>query len=584
MSESSKFDYSGLKRVVKVGMNYRLLFITVVIVAIVGAFVSTFRPYLMKDAIDLYILNKDLNGLFNFILIICGVLILEVFLNFSLIYLANKIAQKVIRYLRVKLFNHIIKFRLSYFDRTPNGIIVTRSVSDIETIAEIFNNGILTLMVDVLRIILIISMMYYMNWMVASIIIIILPLMIIITNQFQKVLKRVYQAERNLTAKLNSFVQERLTGMTIVQLFNREQKEYEKFRVINKELRNAFLKTNVYFALLFPIVDIVSSLAIGLLLWFGGLRTALHGDLSVGEVIVFISYINLLTQPMRQIADRFNSIQRGLIGADRVFKILDEDQSLPDDGKDEIKEVKGEIEFDDVRFSYVEGSEVLKGVSFHAKPGETIAIVGATGAGKSTIINLLSRFYDIDSGDIKIDGKSIYSLKMNNLRSHIAVVLQDVFLFNTNIYDNIILGNKDIGLDEVKRAAKEIGIHDFIESLPNGYFYEVNERGGSLSVGQRQLISFLRAYVYNPAILVLDEATSSIDTASENLIQKATEKLTQGRSSIIIAHRLSTIQQADQILVMENGKIVERGTHQELLDQKGYYQKLFDVQFQTNEI
>lgn len=584
MSESSKFDYSGLKRVVKVGMNYRLLFITVVIVAIVGAFVSTFRPYLMKDAIDLYILNKDLNGLFNFILIICGVLILEVFLNFSLIYLANKIAQKVIRYLRVKLFNHIIKFRLSYFDRTPNGIIVTRSVSDIETIAEIFNNGILTLMVDMLRIILIISMMYYMNWMVASIIIFILPLMIIITNQFQKVLKRVYQAERNLTAKLNSFVQERLTGMTIVQLFNREQKEYEKFRVINKELRNAFLKTNVYFALLFPIVDIVSSLAIGLLLWFGGLRTALHGDLSVGEVIVFISYINLLTQPMRQIADRFNSIQRGLIGADRVFKILDEDQSLPDDGKDEIKEVKGEIEFDDVRFSYVEGSEVLKGVSFHAKPGETIAIVGATGAGKSTIINLLSRFYDIDSGDIKIDGKSIYSLKMTNLRSHIAVVLQDVFLFNTNIYDNIILGNKDIGLDEVKRAAKEIGIHDFIESLPNGYFYEVNERGGSLSVGQRQLISFLRAYVYNPAILVLDEATSSIDTESENLIQKATEKLTQGRSSIIIAHRLSTIQQADQILVMENGKIVERGTHQELLDQKGYYQKLFEVQFQTNEI
>lgn len=584
MSDSNKFDFSGLKRVVKVGMNYRSLFITVVIVAIVGAFISTFRPYLMKDAIDLYILNKDLSGLFNFILIIGAVLILEVVLNFSLIFLANKIAQKVIRFLRVKLFNHIIKFRLTYFDRTPNGILVTRSVSDIETIAEIFNNGILTLMVDALRIILIISMMYYMNWMVASIIIVILPLMIIITNQFQKVLKKVYQAERNLTAKLNTFVQERLTGMTIVQLFNREKKEYESFKIINKELRNAFLKTNVYFALLFPVVDIVSSLAIGLLLWFGGLRTALHGDLSVGEVIVFISYINLLTQPMRQIADRFNSIQRGLIGADRVFKILDEDQSLPDDGKEKLDEVKGEIEFDNVRFSYIEGSEILKGVSFHAKPGETIAIVGATGAGKSTIINLLSRFYDIDSGDIKIDGKSIYSLKMSNLRSHIAVVLQDVFLFNTNIYDNIVLGNTNIGLEEVKRAAKEIGIHDFIESLPNGYLSEVNERGGSLSVGQRQLISFLRAYVYNPAILVLDEATSSIDTESENLIQEATEKLTKGRSSIIIAHRLSTIQKADQILVMENGQIVERGTHQELLDQKGYYQKLFEVQFQTNEI
>lgn len=584
MSDSSKFDFSGLKRVVKIGMSYRLLFFSVVFVAITSAVVSTFRPYLMKDAIDLYILNKDLQGLFYFILLICVILVFEVILNFSLIYLANKIAQKVIRYLRVRLFNHIIKFKLTYFDRTPNGILVTRSVSDIETIAEIFNNGILTLMVDALRITFIIGMMYYMNWMVASIVIIILPLMIIVTNQFQKVLKRVYQAERNLTAKLNTFVQERLTGMTIVQLFNRQAREYESFKSINKELRNAFLKTNVYFALLFPVVDVVSSLAIGLLLWFGGLRTAVHGDLSVGEVVVFISYINLLTQPMRQIADRFNSIQRGLIGADRVFKILDEDQSLPNTGTELLTDVKGEIEFDNVRFSYVEGSEVLKGVSFHSNPGQTIAIVGATGAGKSTIINLLSRFYDIDSGDIKIDGKSIYSVEMTNLRHHIAVVLQDVFLFNTSIYENIILGNTDISLEEVEEAAKEIGIHDFINNLPNGYHSEVSERGASLSVGQRQLISFLRAYVYNPAILVLDEATSSIDTESESLIQNATEKLTKGRSSIIIAHRLSTIQQADQILVMENGKIVERGTHQELLDQKGYYQKLFEVQFQTSDI
>lgn len=583
MSNSDKFDFSGLRRVVRIGMSYRKLFISVVIVAIVSAMVSSYRPYLMKIAIDDYIKNFDLNGLVGILLLIAAVLILEVVLNFSLIYLANKVAQKVIKFLRVRLFNHLIKFKLAYFDRTPNGVLVTRSVSDIETIAEIFNNGILTLMVDMLRIILIVGIMYYMNWMVASIVILILPLMIIITNQFQKVLKKVYQAERNVTAKLNTFVQERLSGMMVVQLFNREKQEFEGFKVINKELRNAFLKTNVYFALLFPIVDIVSSLAIGLLLWFGGLRTALHGDLSEGEVIAFISYITMLTTPMRQIADRFNSIQRGLIGADRVFKILDEDQTLPNDGKEILEQVKGKIEFEDVYFSYIPDSPVLKGISFETQAGQTIAIVGATGAGKSTIINLLSRFYDIDSGDIKIDGKSIYSVEMSNLRSHIAVVLQDVFLFNASIYDNIILGDQSIDLDQVKEAAKIIGIHDFIMSLPQGYDTEVNERGASLSVGQRQLISFLRAYVYNPAILVLDEATSSIDTESELLIQQATEKLTKGRTSIIIAHRLSTIQQADQILVMEYGKIVERGTHDELLTQNGYYHRLYEVQFQSNE-
>lgn len=583
MSNSDKFDFSGLRRVVRIGMSYRKLFISVVIVAIVSAMVSSYRPYLMKIAIDDYIKNFDLNGLVGILLLIAAVLILEVALNFSLIYLANKVAQKVIKFLRVRLFNHLIKFKLAYFDRTPNGVLVTRSVSDIETIAEIFNNGILTLMVDMLRIILIVGIMYYMNWMVASIVILILPLMIIITNQFQKVLKKVYQAERNVTAKLNTFVQERLSGMMVVQLFNREKQEFEGFKVINKELRNAFLKTNVYFALLFPIVDIVSSLAIGLLLWFGGLRTALHGDLSEGEVIAFISYITMLTTPMRQIADRFNSIQRGLIGADRVFKILDEDQTLPNDGKEILEQVKGKIEFEDVYFSYIPDSPVLKGISFETQAGQTIAIVGATGAGKSTIINLLSRFYDIDSGDIKIDGKSIYSVEMSNLRSHIAVVLQDVFLFNASIYDNIILGDQSIDLDQVKEAAKIIGIHDFIMSLPQGYDTEVNERGASLSVGQRQLISFLRAYVYNPAILVLDEATSSIDTESELLIQQATEKLTKGRTSIIIAHRLSTIQQADQILVMEHGKIVERGTHDELLTQNGYYHRLYEVQFQSNE-
>ena len=579
---NSKFDYTGLKRVVKIGMSYKGLFIAVVIFAIISALVSTFRPYMVGIAIDDYISMKDLPGLSKFILLIFAVIVFEVILQFLVIFLANKIAQRVIRYLRVKLFNHIIKFKLSYFDRTPNGVLVTRSVSDIETIAEIFNNGIITLIVDGLRIIFIISVMYYMNWTLASIVIFILPLMIIVTNLFQKALKKVYQAERTITAQLNTFVQERLSGMTIVQLFNREKEEAEKFNVLNKELRTAFLKTNVFFALLFPVVDVVSALAIGLLLWFGGLRSALEGDVTVGEVIVFISYIGLLTQPMRQIADRFNAIQRGLIGADRVFKILDEDETLPNKGKEKLTHVKGEIDFKNVVFSYIPENPVLKGISFHTEPGQKIAIVGATGAGKSTIVNLLSRFYDIDSGDILIDGKSIYSIELSNLRSHIAVVLQDVFLFNTNIYENIILGNTEISLEQVQKAAKEIGIHDFIMRLPKGYLSEVNERGASLSVGQRQLISFLRAYIYNPEILVLDEATSSIDTESEELIQTATDKLSEGRTSIIIAHRLATIQNADQILVMDNGIIVESGTHNELIQKEGYYHNLYEVQFSNS--
>lgn len=578
----SKFDYSGLKRVLKIGMSYRTLFVSVVVFAILSAIVSTIRPRLIGVAIDDYISLKDLPGLAQFIVVILLVIVFEVVLQFLVIFLANKIAQRVIRYLRVKLFNHIIRFKLSYFDRTPNGVLVTRSVSDIETIAEIFNNGVITLIVDGLRIIFIISVMYYMNWTLASIVIFILPLMIIITNQFQKALKSVYQAERTITAKLNSFVQERLSGITVVQLFNQQKSELQKFKLLNKELRTAFLKTNVYFALLFPVVDIVSALAIGLLLWFGGLRSALEGDVTEGEIFVFMLYIGLLTTPMRQIADRFNAIQRGLIGADRVFKILDKDESLPNTGKEILENVKGKIDFQNVTFSYVPENPVLKGVSFHSEPGQKIAIVGATGAGKSTIINLLSRFYDIDSGDILIDDKSIYSIELSNLRSHIAVVLQDVFLFNTNIYENIILGNPNISLDQVQQAAKEIGIHDFIMRLPKAYLTEVNERGSSLSVGQRQLISFLRAYIYNPQILVLDEATSSIDTESEMLIQTATEKLTEGRTSIIIAHRLATIQNADQILVMDNGIIVEAGTHNELLKKEGYYHSLYEVQFSNS--
>ena len=576
----NKFDFTGLKRVITLGMSQsKGLFLTVIAIAIFSACFSVYRPYLTGDVIDNYILSKDLPGLKKEIIKLIVILIFESILAFFTVYLANVVAQRVIKALRVRLYNHLIRFKLAYFDRTPNGVLVTRSVSDVETIAEVFNDGILVLLGDALKIIFIVAMMYYMNWVLATIVIVILPLMMIITRYFQKALKNVYQDERTLVAKLNTFVQERLTGMNIIQVFNRQQAEYNKFVSINSDLKKNYLKTVLYFSLLFPVVDIVSALATGSLIWFGGLRTATAGDVTVGNLIAFTQFITMLTTPMRAIAERFNSIQRGLVGADRVFNILDADETLPDNGKKTLESVKGKIDFENVMFSYVPNNPVLKGISFTTNPGETIAIVGSTGAGKSTIINLLSRFYDIDSGSIKIDGVNIYDMDLVNLRHHVAVVLQDVFLFNTTIYDNIVLGNDKISLDEVKNAAKVIGIHDFIESLPKGYYSEVSERGATLSVGQRQLISFLRAYIYNPEILVLDEATSSIDSHSEELIQSATEKLTEGRTSIVIAHRLATIQNADKIIVMDNGMIVEQGTHESLLEKKGYYANLYEVQF-----
>lgn len=576
----NKFDFTGLKRVITLGMSQsKGLFLTVIAIAVFSACFSVYRPYLTGDVIDHYILSKDLPGLKIEIIKLIVILVFESILAFFTVYLANVVAQRVIKTLRVRLYNHLIRFKLAYFDRTPNGVLVTRSVSDVETIAEVFNDGILVLLGDALKIIFIVAMMYYMNWVLATIVIVILPLMMIITRYFQKALKDVYQDERTLVAKLNTFVQERLTGMNIIQVFNRQQAEYNKFVSINSDLKKNYLKTVLYFSLLFPVVDIVSALATGSLIWFGGLRTATAGDVTVGNLIAFTQFITMLTTPMRAIAERFNSIQRGLVGADRVFTILDADETLPDTGKQKLETVKGQIDFENVVFSYVPNNPVLKGISFTTNPGETIAIVGSTGAGKSTIINLLSRFYDIDSGAIKIDGINIYDMDLVNLRHHVAVVLQDVFLFNTTIYDNIVLGNTNITLDEVKEAANIIGIHDFIESLPKGYDSEVSERGATLSVGQRQLISFLRAYIYNPEILVLDEATSSIDTHSEELIQMATEKLTEGRTSIVIAHRLATIQKADKIIVMDNGMIVEQGTHESLLEKKGYYANLYEVQF-----
>ncbi len=583
MSKKSKFNLSELKRLLRIGLEDKRLFFTVIFIALALSTLSSIRPLLVGNAVDDYILPKKYSELLNLSLILGGLLMIEIVLQYNFIRLSNLIAQTVIEKLRIKLFNRMVNYKLAFFDKTPIGTLVTRSVSDIETVSQVFTDGILVILGDVLRIVFIMVAMFTTNWKLALIVIVILPLMTIITNIFQKSIKRTFAEERTQTAIFNSFVQERLTGMNIIQLFNREEAEYKKFKSINQKLRDAYLATVFYFSLLFPIVELVSALALGLVIILGGMSAVYYADVTPGHIVAFIMFIPMLVRPIRQMAERFNNLQRGLVSSERVFKLMDADETLPDNGTLQLAHLKGAIEFKDVRFEYVEGEEVLKGISFTAKPGETIAIVGATGAGKSTIINLLSRFYDIKSGDILIDNHNIHDFTLHNLRSHIAVVLQDVFLFNDSIFNNITLGNKNIGLDEVKQAAQKIGIDTYINQLPGGYEFNVAERGGTLSSGQRQLISFLRAYVYNPSILILDEATSSIDSESEQLIQQATDKLTENRTSIIIAHRLSTIQNADKILVMEKGKIVERGSHEELLQQNGYYKKLYEIQFKIAE-
>ncbi|MCT6869192.1 ABC transporter ATP-binding protein [Apibacter sp.] len=571
----------ALSRLMELGSKYPGWFYSTIFIALALAYVSSYRPVLISHAIDVDIIkNRNFSGLYHSLLLILLLMLMEVVLQFFLVYASNFVAQNVIRSLRIKLYKKLIYFKSSFFDKTPLGVLVTRSVSDIETISTIYTDGILMVLGDILRIIFVIVTMYWINWELATIALFIFPVMIVITRIFQKAIKKAFSEERNQTANQNSFVQERLSGMTIVQVFNQQKKEYNKFFHINQKLEKAYLKTVFYFSLFFPAVDIITGIAIGVMIWYAGHNALTSHNISPGVVIAFTtSYVNMLVRPMRQIADRFNTIQRGIVGAERVFTVLDSDHEISNKGTVVKDSIQGNIIFDHVSFSYIKGENVLKDLSFTVSSGEKVAIVGATGAGKSTIINLLSRFYDISGGYIYIDGTDIKSYELHNLRSHIAVVLQDVFLFNDTILENITFGNKEITLEEVRNAAKEIQIDDFIMSLPNGYGYEVSERGASISLGQRQLISFLRAYLYNPSILVLDEATSSIDTNSEELIQKATDKITQNRTSIIIAHRLATIQNADKIIVLDHGQIVEIGNHNTLLQKKGYYSKLFEAQF-----
>ncbi|MGI9527675.1 MAG: ABC transporter ATP-binding protein [Weeksellaceae bacterium] len=579
MKKESNFNLKEFKRLILIGTEKKSTFITVSIVAILLAILSSIRPILMGDAIDEYIKPRNYELLLQLTLILCVILLAEIVLNYFFILLSNIIAQTVIEKLRVDLFNKIIEYKLGFFDRTPNGTLVTRSVSDIETVSQVFTDGILVILGDILKIIFIVIAMFSVNWKMAIIVIVILPIMVLITKFFQKKIKTTFAAERTQTARFNSFVQERLSGIKIIQLFGREQAEYKKFKAINDDLRKAYIATIFYFSILFPVVNVISSMALGLIIIMAGYSTLQNHDISAGHVIAFIMFIPMLVRPIRQIAERFNNLQRGLVSSERVFKMIDLNETFENEGTHAPEVVNGNIEFKDVVFEYIPGEEVLKGISFSAKQGETIAIVGATGAGKSTIINLLSRFYDIKSGSILIDGVDVRDFEIKNLRRHIAVVLQDVFLFNDSILNNITLNDPTVTRESVIQAARDIEIEEFISSLPGGFDYQVAERGNTLSVGQRQLISFLRAYIYQPDILVLDEATSSIDTASEHLIQHATDRVTADRTSIIIAHRLATIQKADTILVMDKGRIVERGTHQELLTKKGYYYRLHNAQF-----
>jgi subfamily B ATP-binding cassette protein MsbA len=469
---------------------------------------------------------------------------------------------------------------MSYFDKSSVGQMVTRVVSDVETIAQFFGQGLFMIISDLLKMFVIAGFMLFKNWQLALISFAVLPIIIYATKVFQSAIKVAFQQVRAQVANLNGFIQERVTGMQIVQLFSREKIEYDKFKEINEAHKTAHVKTVWYFSIFFPIAEILSSIAVGLLVWYGGLNLALDGSVTLGEIMGFIMMVEMLYRPLRQIADKFTTLQMGMVAGNRVFEIMDTQDSVCTEGTIEISSLEGKIEFKDVHFSYVKGEEVLKGISMTVNAGETVAIVGATGAGKSTIINLLNRFYEIDSGKICIDSIHINEFKLKSLRDHVAIVLQDVFLFSDSILNNITLEKKEITLEEVTAAAKQIGIHNFIMSLPNGYNFNVKERGNMLSSGQRQLISFLRAYVSNPSVLILDEATSSVDSYSEKMIQFATDKITMNRTSIIIAHRLATIQKASKIIVMNQGNIVETGTHKELLKTtNGYYKNLFEKQF-----
>lgn len=578
--KESIFDFTLFKRLFKFIKPYKVTFTIVFVSVIIIAILGIATPELLQRAIDTKLTNKISEGFLTYIVIMIGALILEFLFQLVFIYYASWLGQHVVKDVRVKLFDHLLRFKMKYYDNSSVGVLITRSVTDMERIADIFGQGLFQIFKDLLAMLVVCGFMLFKSWKLSLIVFVMLPIVLYATRLFQKYMKKAFEEVRTEVSNLNSFVQERLTGMKILQLFAREDIENEKFRQINERHKKGWLKTIWYNSIYFPIPEFIISVTIGLVAWYVGVIQIADKSVSIGVLMAFIILIPKLFRPLRQIADKFNTLQMGMVAATRVFKVLDTTSQIDDNGTHKAEHFKGDIAFKNVWFNYVEDEPVLKGISFDVKAGQTIAIVGATGAGKSTIINLLNRFYEIKDGTICIDGIAISNVTLASLRTQIAVVLQDVFLFADTILNNITLNNPDVSEEEVIEAAKSIGVHEFISSLPGGYHYNVKERGVMLSSGQRQLISFLRAYVTNPSILVLDEATSSVDSYSEQLIQNATDKITKDRTSIVIAHRLATVKKADKILVMDAGKIVEQGTHDELLKKKdGYYKNLYEVQF-----
>ena len=581
----SILDVSLFKRLLRYVKPFRFTFLFVLMAAILLSVFSTLNPYLLKITVDDYITLKDYDGMLVFIGIMAAVLFFEVFFQFSFIYYANWLGQRVVYDLRKDLFRRMIGFRKTFFDRSAVGRLVTRAVNDIETIASIFSQGLFMIIADVLKMLVVIVVMLSVSWQLSLIVFAVLPVILIATRKFQKAMKFAFDEVRTQVANLNTFVQERISGMQIVQLFVREQKEYASFQQINEKHKKAWLKTVWYNSIFFPIAELSTSITIGLVVWYGSLRViAEENGITLGAIFLFIQLTQMLFRPLRQIADKFNTLQMGMVAVQRVFAVMDTDSHIADEGDLNAEQLKGKISFQNVVFSYKENEPVINDISFDVHAGETIAIVGATGAGKSTIINLLSRFYDINQGVISVDGNNIKSYKLSSLRNAIAVVLQDVFLFADTINNNITLWDSEISEEDVMLAAKHIGIDRFISKLPGKLQYDVKERGAMLSGGQRQLIAFLRTYVTNPSILVLDEATSSVDGETEELIQIATDRLTKDKTAIIIAHRLATIQKADRIIVMDQGKIVEMGTHEKLLKiDGGFYQNLQNAQLSKGQ-
>jgi ATP-binding cassette subfamily B multidrug efflux pump len=575
----NKFDIQLLWRVLLLANPYRLTFILAGVLAVILAPLSTLRPYLIKVMVDDYIFIGDLNGLVWITGLLFGVLVLEASLRYTFIYTTRWLGQMVVRDLRSRVFNHLTSLRLSFFDRTPIGTATTRTINDIETINTVFSQGVITIIADILALIAVLGIMFITSWKLTLVCLTVFPFLIVASYIFKEKVKAAYQIVRTQISKMNAFLQERITGMRILQIFNAEEQEMEKFRKINREYTQANLNSILYYAVFFPVVEIISAAALGLMVWFGA-QNVVHGEVTLGALIAFPLYLSMLFRPVRMLADKFNTLQMGLVAAERVFDALDNTSRIENDGAYKPEKLKGQVRFQQVHFAYNGLDYVLKNISFETQAGETLAIVGSTGSGKTTIINLLNRFYDIQKGNILVDGRDIRDFELQSFRKRIAIVLQDVFLFSGTVLENITLRNENISREEVVTAAKMIGAHQFIERLPGGYDYQVMERGATLSMGQRQLISFVRALVFNPDILILDEATSSIDPESEAVIQYAIEKLIAKRTSFIIAHRLTTIRHADNILVLHKGQVAEYGPHEELLQiENGRYRELYEMQF-----